>query len=376
MGDGQPLGRTLPVLLRPGRYLPRRQGGQRPADQLPVQPGAGQPSQPHRLLQCLFPGLPALPGGLPQLPRPPGQLRRLPGGKGKPLPPGQGLLERRQHPFPWGPGPQPLYHPCPGLGRHRHKAPLVGVGGLPQYRVAEPALVPLPGAVAAGGLPPVRPADAAHRAPHGAPHAHLLFDAPVDLQDQLPVGLAAHQVGVRPQRPVGLPGAGGPGGVLLHPAPVDPGRLVAALGVVVKDARLPHKQLGQPLQRRPGEPLPVPVHLVVAQHHREGVHLLRPQRPPGEPLNQRQVLRRYRRGVPLPGAFRRCCPFLVHAVSSFACSVCSSAAARALVYRAWAISVSSCRLMLSQTTSTRSGSPASARAIRQIFSATGVRMVR
>ena len=52
----------------------------------------------------------------------------------------------------------------------------------------------------------------------------------------------------------------------------------------------PHKQLPQLLQGLHGEPLPVPVDVVVAQPHGKQVHLICRQLPPGQGVDLLQVL--------------------------------------------------------------------------------------
>ena len=55
---------------------------------------------------------------------------------------------------------------------------------------------------------------------------------------------------------------------------VDAGRLLFSAGVVVKDAGLSAEQYRQLFQRRIGKAFVIPVQVVIAQHHREGIDLL------------------------------------------------------------------------------------------------------
>ena len=170
--------------------------------------------------------------------------------------------------------PHVLHHPRVSLGGHCHEGPLIGVGGPHQLGPAAPAAVLRPLLVGAGVE--LLAADGAHRPLHRAAHADLLLDPPLDGGDQLPVSLGAQEVGAALQIAVGL-------ARLRHPAlphhlgSVDAGRLVPGAPLVVKQTAPAHKQGGQLLQGSGREPLVVPVDLIVAQPHREGVYLLRPQ---------------------------------------------------------------------------------------------------
>ena len=75
-----------------------------------------------------------------------------------------------------------------------------------------------------------------------------------------------------------------------HLGAVDAGHLFPGAPPVVKDAALAHEEGGQLLQRLPGEALPVPVHPVVAQAHREGVDLLCRQRTAALGMDEGQIL--------------------------------------------------------------------------------------
>ena len=201
-----------------------------------------------------------------------------------------------------------------GLGGHRHEGELVRVAGLLQADVAQLPVVYLPGLVAAV-LPPGRAADGAHRLLHRAGHADLLLDAPLNLRDEALVVRGAHHIGVPLQPAVGVPRLGKASGLRHHLGAVEPGRLALGAPVVVKDAALAHKQGGQLLQGPGGKPLPVPVHLVVAQAHREGVHLRLRQRRAAEAVDVLQVPRLKDR-LGLLGCFDD-----LHVVSLLICSV-------------------------------------------------------
>ena len=177
------------------------------------------------------------------------------------------------------------------LGGHRHKGKLIGVAGPHQPGKAQRPVIPLPLLVAAVAISPVRPADGALTALHRAAHAHLFLDAPLDLRDQVPVALGAHHIGIALQPAIAVSRLC-PLLRLLHQLrAIDPGRLALGRPLVVKNAALAHKQSRQLLQGLRFKPLSVPVHLIVTQPHRKGIHLLRRQLPPGQPIDLLQLLR-------------------------------------------------------------------------------------
>jgi len=169
----------------------------------------------------------------------------------------------------------PLQDPRLPLGWHRHEGPLVCVGGIPQLQVAQLLPVPLPWRVLAGAA--LCAADGAHPPGHAAPYADLPLDASLDLRDQIRVFLRPQQISPGLQPAVAVPYRGHLGALPHHLRPVDAGGLPLRRPLVVKDAALPHEQVAQCVERRRIEPLPVPVHLVVAQSQGKGVHLLCPQ---------------------------------------------------------------------------------------------------
>ena len=125
---------------------------------------------------------------------------------------------------------------------------------------------------------------------HGAPHADLFFDAPLDLGDQVPIAVGAHHIGAAFEPDVLIPRLGHPAALPDDFGLIDPGGLAPCGPLVVKDAGLAHEHGGQLLQGLGGEPLKIPVDLVVAQPHGEGIHLLRPQGLPGQRADQLQIL--------------------------------------------------------------------------------------
>ena len=189
-----------------------------------------------------------------------------------------------------------LQHSRLPLGRHRHEGPLVGVGGLPQLQVAQPLAVPLPRHVLAGAA--LRPADGAYPPGHAAPHADLPLDPPFDLRDQVRVLLRPQEIRPGFQPAVAVSRRGHLGALPHHLGPVDAGGLPLRRPLVVKDAALSHEQVPQRVERRLIEPLPVPVHLVVAQPQGEGVHLLRLQGRLGKAVDLRQLRLRRHAGCP------------------------------------------------------------------------------
>ena len=185
-------------------------------------------------------------------------------------------------------------HPGGRLGRHRHKAPFIGVGGVLQQGVAQPAAVLFAGLVAAGRLLAVRPADGTDFFADGAAHAHLLLDAAVDLQNEAGIGGGAHHVGPGLQGLIGLAPVVQAAGFLLHRAAVNAGGLLFPSGVVVKNAGLSAEQHRQLFQRRVGKAFVVSVQVVIAQHQREGVDLLGGQPAAAVPGNGLQLRFGYR----------------------------------------------------------------------------------
>ena len=206
-------------------------------------------------------------------------------------PPAQGGLLFQPGGGPGVPPPGGLDYPGGRLGGDGHKGKLVGVLGPLQVGPAQLPAVLLTLLMPAVGLSPVAAADGANRALHGAAHADLLLDAPLDLGDQVPVAVGAHHVGAALEPAVPVPGPGHPAGLPDDLRLIDAGGLSPGRPLVVEYARLAHKHGGKLLQSPDGEPLKIPVDLVVAQPHGKGVHLLRLQGLPGQGADQLQVLR-------------------------------------------------------------------------------------
>ena len=165
--------------------------------------------------------------------------------------------------------------------------------------------------MAAVGLPPVCAADGADGLCHLAAHRHFPEDAALNGGDQRRRLIVAEHVGPQHQPPHALR--------LLHGPGVDPGRLAVGRPPVIHDHGLPHIQLGQPVQGRLGEPLLLPVHLVVAGGHPEHKDLLLRQLLQGLPVDEGQLFPG--QGLLLhPGRFLDCIhnaitPFYFHTAS-------------------------------------------------------------
>ena len=84
---------------------------------------------------------------------------------------------------------------------------------------------------------------------------------------------------------------------------VDAPHLFPGAPLVVKDAAFPHKELCQLLQGLLREAVLLPVHLVVAQAHGEGVDLLRRQFPPALFVDEGQILPAHAAAPVYPGLF-------------------------------------------------------------------------
>ena len=136
-----------------------------------------------------------------------------------------------------------------------------------------------------------RAADRAHALRHTASHADLLFDASLDLSDQLRVPLGPQQIRPAFEIAVAVSGSGDPPRLRHYLRAVDTGRLALGGPLMVKDPAFAQEQLPQPLQALGLEPLIVPVHLIVTQPHCKGVYLLRLQRRLGILIDVRQLLR-------------------------------------------------------------------------------------
>ena len=189
-----------------------------------------------------------------------------------------------------------LHHAGLGLGGHGHKGKLVGVGRLLQAEVAQLPVVDLSGLVSAA-CPGLLAADGAYPALHRAAHAHFLFDAAVDLGNQSPIVVGTHHVGSSFQPAVGIARLGDQLGLLNDLGGEDPGGLSPSRPVVVENAALAQKQRGQSLQSLGGKPLKIPIHFVVAQPHREDVHLLGGEGPFAPGVDELQLLGAYPLGL-------------------------------------------------------------------------------
>ena len=140
--------------------------------------------------------------------------------------------------------------------------------------------------MAAGAI--FRSADGAHTSPHATAHADFLFDAALDLGDQVLVLFRPQQICPAFQPAVSVSGCRHHGFFPHHLRTVNAGRLPLGGPLMVEDTALAHKQLAQPLQRRRIKAFKVPVHLVVAQPHAEHVNLFLRQRRLGKLIDVRQ----------------------------------------------------------------------------------------
>ena len=133
-------------------------------------------------------------------------------------------------------GAEPLHHPGPGLGRHRHKGPLIGVLGILQLHKAQLFAVHLTLHMAAGAV--FRAAHGAHAPPHAASHADLFLDTTLDLRDQLLILFRPHEVGPALQPTVLIPRRRHGARFPHHLRPVNTGRLALSGPLVIKDSAL------------------------------------------------------------------------------------------------------------------------------------------
>ena len=147
--------------------------------------------------------------------------------------------------------------------------------------------MPLDVSAAPGGH--VAAADGADGPLHGAAHGDLLFDTALDLGNEVGVGLGPEHVGPALEVAVGIARLCKATGFSDYLRPIDPGGLPPGAPLVVEDPALAHKGLCQGLQGLGGEPLPVPVHLVVAQPHRKEVYLVGGEPFPAEPVDEGQL---------------------------------------------------------------------------------------
>ena len=120
----------------------------------------------------------------------------------------------------------------------------------------------------------VLPADGASGLLHRAAHAHFLLDAALDLSNQVLVALGPQHIGVALQVTQSVPRRREDALIPHQFGAVDAGGLSGGAPLVVENTALTHKEGGQLLQSLRREPLPVPIHLIVAQPHGEGVYLL------------------------------------------------------------------------------------------------------
>lgn len=156
-----------------------------------VKRGQREGRQPHELLPLFHKPRPSGLGERAELPELLCQRKRLRVAERYPAAP----LERFDEILPGG--MRALGDPGPLLGGDRDKRPFVGVGGVSKFVPAERVAVFLSRLVGAGPFPHVRSADRAFRPFDGAADADLLFDARVDLEDEIGVLVAPNHVGPR-----------------------------------------------------------------------------------------------------------------------------------------------------------------------------------
>ena len=133
-------------------------------------------------------------------------------------------------------------------------------------------------------------ADAAAHFPDGAADADLAKNTAVQRFDQPGVALTARQVRPGAQPKIIIAGGGGFAGYALDRAGNDPRRLVFGAGVMVKNAGLADKELFQRKERLHRKALAVAVYVVVAEHDREHIHLVRLHLAAGVAVDQAQLL--------------------------------------------------------------------------------------
>ena len=208
-----------------------------------------------------------------------------------------------------------------------------------QNGIAQFAVVLLPLLVDA--LAQLLTANRTHRTLHGTAYAYFLLDAAVDFRDQILIGLGTHHIGIALQITIHITCTGNTTLVIHHFGAVNAGILAHSRPIVVKNATLPHEQLGQLLQSLCGKALVIPVDLVIAQMHTKGIYLILAQRLTAEPIDQIQILPAHRYAVSTLGLF-----YNFHFVSPLICS------AWARYSSALASSTMSCKLMSSHFTCT------------------------
>ena len=131
----------------------------------------------------------------------------------------------------------------------------------------------------------VCPADVADTAGDRAAYAALLFDAPLNLTDQVGIAGGANHVAVGHQLGVCLAVVGRPAAVLGQLGAIDASHLVVRTMDVILDHRLAQEQLLQLLERSYGKLLILAIQLVIAQHRLESKDLFFCQRRQGKSVD-------------------------------------------------------------------------------------------
>jgi len=195
----------------------------------------------------------------------------------------------------------------------------------------------------------VRPADWANAVGHTAPNADFFFDAALDFLNQIPIFLTTQQICPALQKTVAVSCCRFYLRFWDKLRPINACRLSLRCPLVIENAGLADKQISQRRQCLVVKPFKVPVHLVVAKPHREGIHLLRRQLPFGKLIDERQVLgadrANFRHALFFSDFHYVAAPFSAASFSIRSFLACSRYSA------ALASSTSSCKLMSSHTAS-------------------------